>query len=166
MEDYMETIIQEIHDETDAERDEVFDEDLDYSRGNLREMVETLGEYVDGAVVGFLKEDEYYYLGLNNLLKETFMDDVGTVRYLVKFIESREIVQKLDARIMKNGKIYYTFLEHEGKLISIVYTKILVNGYDAIISVLGPSRVDHKRNIVILMKFLEHQGEQGILAIN
>jgi transcriptional regulator of heat shock response len=136
MEDYMDTIIKEISDETNAERDEVFDEDIDYTRSDLRDMVETLGEYVDGAVVGFLKEDEYFYLGINNLLKETFMDDVGTVRYLVKFIESRELVQRLDARIMKNGKIYYTFLEHEAKLISIVYTKILVNGYDCVLSIL------------------------------
>ena len=155
MEDYMETIIQEISDETDEQRDQTFDEDINYTRGNLREIVETLWEYVDGAVVGFLKEDEYYYLGLNNLIKETFMDDVSTVKYLVKFIESREIVQKLDTRIMKNWKIYYTFLEHENKLISIVYTKIIVNDYDCVISVLWPSRVDHKRNIVILTKFLE-----------
>jgi hypothetical protein len=57
-------------------------------------------------------------------------------------------------------------LEHEAKLISIVYTKILVNGYDCVLSILWPSRVDHKRNIVILMKFLEYQGEQGVLTLN
>jgi hypothetical protein len=85
------------------------------------------------------------------------MDDVTTVRYLVKFIESRELVQQLDARVIRNGKIYYSVLEHEGKLISIIYTKILINGFDAIISVVGSSRVDHKRNITILMKLIEHQ---------
>jgi transcriptional regulator of heat shock response len=136
MEDYMDTIIQEVDKETEAERDEQFDEDLDYTRGDLRNLVQTLGEYVDGAVVGFVREDEYYYLGLDNLIKDMFVDDMSTVRYIVKFIESRELVQKLDARVIKNGKIYYTFLDHENKLISIVYTKILLNGYDVIIAIL------------------------------
>jgi hypothetical protein len=36
--------------------------DIDYARNDLRAIVETLGEYMDGAVVGFLKEDEYFYL--------------------------------------------------------------------------------------------------------
>ncbi len=157
MEDYLESVLDEIGQENQSQRDEHFDQDLVYSRDDLRNIVKTLGEYVDGAVVGFIREDEYYYLWLDNLLKDTFMDDVTTVRYLVKFIESRELVQQLDARVIRNGKIYYSVLEHEGKLISIIYTKILINGFDAIISVVGSSRVDHKRNITILMKLIEHQ---------
>lgn len=128
--------------------------DLDYARDDLQSMVETLGEFVDGAVVGFLREDAYYYLGLNNLLRESLIADHETTRYLVKFIESKELVQQLDARVLKQATIYYTFLENDEKPIAIIYTKIAVNGYDAIISVLGPSRVDHRKNVHILKQFL------------
>ncbi len=129
--------------------------DLDYARNDLKSIVETLGDFVDGAVVGFLREDEYYYLGLNNLLRESLIADHETTRYLVKFIESKELVQQLDARVLKKETIYYTFLENDEKPIAIVYTKVDINGYDAILSILGPSRVDHRKNVLILKKFIE-----------
>jgi hypothetical protein len=62
-------------------------DDVTYARDDLRSVVETLGLYADGAVVGFLKEDEYYYLGMNNLLRDSFLPDVETTKYLIKFIE-------------------------------------------------------------------------------
>jgi hypothetical protein len=37
---------------------------------------------------------------------------------------------------MKKGNVYYTVLETDEKLIAIVFTKIEINGYDAIIAVL------------------------------
>jgi len=58
---YIDTILAVSQDERHEEMDEV-EFDLDYARNDLRSIVETLGEYMDGAVVGFLKEDEYYYL--------------------------------------------------------------------------------------------------------
>lgn len=140
----------------DKEQDE-FDEvqfDVDYARNDLRSVVETLGEYVDGAAVWFLKEDEYFYLGINNLLKDSHSEDRETTRYLIKFIESKELVQTLDAKMMKRWEVYYTILESREKMISIVYTKMEVNGYDAVVSVIWPSRVDHKRNINILKKMI------------
>lgn len=140
---------------TDAINEVEFD--LDYARNDLRSIVETLGEYMDGAVVGFLKEDEYYYLGLNNLLKETLLGEMETTRYLIKFIESKEIVQKLDTKLMKKGTVYYTVLGEDEKLITIVYTKIEVNGYDAVIATLGPARVDHRKNVFLLRKFIEEK---------
>ena len=109
---------------------------------------------MDGAVVGFLKEDEYYYLGINNLLKESFLPDVETTKYLISFIETKQLIQELDQKMTKRNQIYYTFIEADNKLISIVYTKVEVNGYDAIVSVLGPSRVDHRRNVAVLKQFL------------
>lgn len=110
--------------------------DLEDTRDDLRSFIETLGEYADGAVVGFLKEDEYYYLGLNNLLKESLVDDYETIRYIIKFIESKELIQKLDRRLSKKGNVYYTFIENGDKLISIVYAKVEINGYDAMVSIL------------------------------
>jgi transcriptional regulator of heat shock response len=135
--------------------EEVTHVDLHYVRDDLRSMIETLGEYMDGAVVGFLKEDEYYYLGLNNLLKETFISDHETTRYIIKFIESKEIIQKLDRKLTKKGNLYYTFIQNGEKLISIMYTKVELAGYTAMIAVLGPSRMDHKKNVAIMKQFLE-----------
>lgn len=128
--------------------------DLEYARNDLRTVVETLGEYADGAVVWFLKADEYYYLGINNLLKESFMPDYETTRYLIKFIETKKIVEELDAKLTKKGKVYYTFIQQDEKLISAVYMKVEVNGYDAMISIIGPARTDHKKNILLLRKFM------------
>ncbi len=129
--------------------------DLHYARDDLKSMVETLGEYADGVVVGFLKEDEYYYLGINNLLKESLITDHDSVRYIVKFIETKKIVQELDAKVMKKDTIYYTFIENGDKLISAVYSKVDISWYDAIISILGPARIDHKKNIMILKQFMD-----------
>lgn len=129
--------------------------DLNYTRDDLRSIVETLGDFMDGAVVWFLKEDEYFYLWLNNLLKETFITDHETTRYIIKFIESKEIIQKLDRKLTKKWNVYYTFIENGDKLISIMYTKIEVNGYDAMIVVLWPSRMDHKKNVAVLKQFLD-----------
>ena len=150
---YIDTLMALPEDETTVEIDEVHF-DLDYARKDLRSMVETLWEYMDGAVVGFLKEDEYYYLWLNNLLKENLLGDMETTRYLIKFIEGKEIVQALDSKVMKKWNVYYTVLDTDEKLIAIVFTKIEINGYDAIIAVLWPARIDHKRNILLLKKFI------------
>lgn len=153
---YLDTILALPENEVADQIDDL-DFDLDYARNDLRSIVETLGEYMDWAVVWFLKEDEYYYLGLNNLLKESLLWDVDTTRYLIKFIESKEIVQSLDGKLIKNGKVYYTILDHDEKLISIIYTKLQVNGYDAVIAALWPTRIDHRRNILLLKKFVWEQ---------
>lgn len=129
--------------------------DLTYARDDLRSMVETLGEYTDGVVVGFLKEDQYFYLGINNLLKESLIGDHESVRYIVKFIETKKIIQELDAKVMKKATIYYTFIESGEKLISVIYSKVDINWYDAIISILGPARIDHKKNVMILKQFMD-----------
>ena len=150
MEMYMDTIL--------AVADEDHDHghvDLDYARHDLRSIVQTLWDYMDGAVVWFLKEDQYYYLGINNLIKETFIEDHETTRYIVQFIESKEIVQKLDRKLTKRWNVYYTFIGWWEKLISVMYTKIDIDWYGAIIAVLGPSRMDHKKNVAVLKKFLQ-----------
>ena len=129
-------------------------DDVTYARDDLRSVIETLGEYADGAVVWFLKEDEYYYLWINNLLKDSFLPDVETTKYLIKFIEWKKLIEELDKKMIKRDQIYYTFIKANEKLISIVYTKLEINGYDAIISVLWPSRVDHRKNVAILKRIV------------
>jgi len=46
-------------------------------------------------------------------------------------------------------------LGEDEKLITIVYTKLEVNGYDAVISTLGPARVDHRKNVMLIKKFIK-----------
>jgi hypothetical protein len=36
--------------------------EVDSARQNMKEMVEMLGSLVDGVIIGFLRNDEYYYL--------------------------------------------------------------------------------------------------------
>lgn len=152
---YLDTILAIAYDADDTSTMIVDDIELDYARNDLRSIAEKLGEYMDGAVVWFLTEDEYYYLGLNNLLKESLLWDVETTRYLIKFIESKQLIQQLDQKLMKKWVVYYTVLDHEEKLIAIMYTKIEISGYSAIVAVLWPTRIDHKRNIALLKKFVE-----------
>lgn len=151
--DYMDTLLAEV-DQTDQYGINTLDFHVDYARNDLRSIVETLGGYMDGAVVGFLKEDEYYYLWINNLLSDNLLSEVETTKYLIQFIESKQLVQELDTKMMKRGTIYYSFLETHEKLISVIYTKMEVNGFDAVVSVLWPTRVDHKQNVDVLKKFL------------
>jgi len=151
--DYMDSLLA-IPDGTDEYWINTIDFQVDYARNDLRSIVETLGGYMDGAVVWFLKEDEYYYLGINNLLSDNLISEVETTKYLIKFIESKQLVQELDTKMMKKWTIYYSFLETHEKLISVIYTKMEVNWFDAVVSVLWPSRVDHKKNVDVLKKFL------------
>lgn len=155
MSSYMDALLDISELDQSQEQEESPDFEVEYARSDLRSVVEKLWEYVDGAAVGFLKEDEYYYLGINNLLKETLISDVATTKYLIKFIESKELVQTLDTKMIKKWKVYYTILEDESKMISIVYSKLEINWFDAIVSVLWPSRVNHKKNIMILRKLID-----------
>jgi transcriptional regulator of heat shock response len=140
--------------------DDLYAFDVGYARNDARAIVELLGEYVDGVVVWFLKEDQYYYLGINNLLHDVHLADYETIRYIVKFIESKQLVQELDAKMMKRGMIYYTFLETHERIMSIIYTKVDIGGYDAIVSVLWPARLDHKKNIAVLRQFLDYHDQE------
>ncbi|USN54825.1 MAG: hypothetical protein H6765_10275 [Candidatus Peribacteria bacterium] len=98
-------------------------------------------------------------MGINNILRESLIADHETTRFLVGFIESKELVQKLDARMLQRGKIYYSFMEHDEKHIVLIYSKVDVNGYDAVVSIIGPSRIDHKKNLLLLKRFLDSYTE-------
>lgn len=142
MEDNPETIIGEL----------AFD--VNYARQGLRYIVETLGKVVDGAVVGFLKNDEYYFLGINNLLQNAQLTDIDTTKYIVQYIEDKKLVGALDSKLLKKGQVYYTFIQSDDHIISAIYAKINVNGYDGVISILGPTRTNYKKNLAVLQKFL------------
>lgn len=128
--------------------------DVNYARQGLRYIVETLGKVVDGAVVGFLKNDEYYFLGINNLLQNTQLTDMDTTKYIVQYIEDKKIVLALDSKLLKKDKVYYTFIQSDEHIISAIYARINVNGYDGIISILGPTRTNYKKNLSVIRKFL------------
>jgi transcriptional regulator of heat shock response len=51
--------------------------------------------------------------------------------------------------------VYYTFVNDADTLISCVYVKVNLDGYDAVIAIVGPLRVNYKKNIAILKKVLE-----------
>jgi transcriptional regulator of heat shock response len=118
----------------------------------LRGVTENLWRMVDGVVVWFLSNDEYYFLGINNLLTEQMREEADTMRYIVDFIERKEIVDFLATKIIKRWNVYYTFAQDGDKVLSCVYTKVSINDYDAIISIIWPSRVNYKKNLTVLKK--------------
>ena len=112
----------------------------------------------DGVVVGFIRNDEYYYLGINNLLRDDMIDEYSATRTIVRFIEEKKIVAFIDKKILKQREVYYTFVNDQDTLISCVYVKISLDGYDMVLSIVGPLRVNYKKNITILKKVLESLG--------
>ena len=142
-----------------AQSPQDIDLNLNSTRAELKSFVEALGEVTDGVVVGFIRNDEYYYLGINNLLRDDMIDEYSATRTIIRFIEEKKIVPFIDKKILKNGEVYYTFVNDQDTLISCVYVKIALNDYDMVLSIVGPLRVDYKKNITILKKVLETFGK-------
>lgn len=133
------------------------DLDTDLARNSLRYLIEKIGELADGVVCWFLDNDEYYYLGINNLLKHV-SDEQDTVEAIVDFIEKKEIIESIGSQMMKKNEAYYTFIEHESVVMSCVYGKVMSNGYQWVICIIGPLRVNYKKNLAILQKIVRQYG--------
>ncbi len=142
----------------EVESDDSWELDIAGARGDLKRIVEALGNIVDGVVAWFVRNDEYYFLGINNLLTENMQTEYSMVREIAKFIENKEIIALLDEKLTKKHKVYYTFFEDGDVVISCLYCKIFVGGYDCILSIVGPTRVNYKKNVTILKKVLQGLG--------
>lgn len=125
-------------------------------RNGLKYLVETMWSLVDGVVVWFLKNDEYYYLGINNLLRDDMVEEYQTTRDIIRFIEEKRVVKFIDSKITKRNQIYYSFVEDKNIVISCLYAKITIDDYDCVISIVWPTRVDYKKNLGVLRRILEN----------
>lgn len=140
--------------ESDYDRS-AYDVELQQSRMSLKYVVEQLGSIVDGVTVGFIERDEYYYLGINKLLKaELNPDEYHITRDIIKIIEDKEIIWFLGGKILKNNQIYFSFIGEENQCISCLFTRISINEFPAIIAIIGGVRVDYERNCNILKTLL------------
>lgn len=126
--------------------------ELENARKWLKYLVENLWAVADWVVVWFLKSDEYYYLGMNNLLRDDLRDEYDTTRYIVKLIETRDLVKQLDSKMLKRNKVYYTFLQDKKIVVSCIYAKIVVEEYEWMVCIVWPTRVDYKKNVALLNK--------------
>lgn len=136
-----------------------YDVELQQSRMSLKYVVEQLGSIVDGVTVGFIERDEYFYLGINKLLKaELNPDEYQITRDIIKLIEDKEIIWFLGAKILKNNQIYFSFIGEENQCISCLFTRISINEFPAIIAIIGGVRVDYERNCNILKTLLSKLG--------
>lgn len=129
--------------------------EVDSARQNMKEMVEMLGSLVDWVIIWFLRNDEYYYLWVNNLLKESDKDNLNETKSIISFIEEKRIVKHIDWKILKKNQIYYTFMEDDNTTISAVYTKVILEWYDCILAIVGPLRINYKKNVAILSQILQ-----------
>jgi transcriptional regulator of heat shock response len=120
----------------------------------VKYLVETIGNLADGVVVGFVRNDQYYYLGINNLLRDDLLDEYHATKNIIRFIEEKKLVKFIDSKIMKRDQIYFTFIEDQKTTISCLYAKLAVEDYDCVISIIGPTRVDYKKNVKILRKLM------------
>lgn len=151
MSQYVEDILQD--DKADI-LDKV-DFDYKYARNWLKFIVESLSNYVDWTVVWFLKNDEYFFLWINKLFKDEYMEDYSTIKNIVKFIEDKRLIEFLDKKVIKRNNISYDFIEYNQNLISAIYSKIDINWFDWIISIIWPVRTNYKDNVSILKQFLQ-----------
>lgn len=134
------------------------DMEVESARKWLKYLVENLWAVADWVVVWFLKSDEYYYLWMNNILREDLMEDYDTTRSIVKLIETRGLVKELDSKLLKRNKVYYTFIQDKKIVISCIYAKIVVEEYEWMICIVWPTRVDYKKNVALLNKVVSMIG--------
>lgn len=144
---YIENYLQQMEDMQNLE--------VDSARQNMKEMVEMLGSLVDWVIIWFLRNDEYYYLWVNNLLKEADKDHLDETKSIISFIEEKRIVKHIDWKILKKNQIYYTFMEDDNATISAVYAKVVLEWYDCILAIVWPLRVNYKKNVAILSQVLQ-----------
>lgn len=142
---YIENYLQQMEDMQNIE--------VDSARQNMKEMVEMLWSLVDWVIIWFLRNDEYYYLWVNNLLKDS--EDLNETKSIISFIEEKKIVKHIDWKILKKNQIYYTFMDDEETTISAVYAKVVLEWYDCILAIVGPIRVNYKKNVAILSQVLQ-----------
>ena len=129
--------------------------EIDHARQNMKEMIEMLWGLVDGVIVWFLRNDEYYYLWVNNLLKDADKDHLEKTKSIISFIEEKRIVKHIDGKILKKNQVYYTFMEDNDTTISAVYVKVVLEWYDCILAIVWPLRVNYKKNVAILSQVLQ-----------
>lgn len=144
---YIENYLQQIENTQNLE--------VDSARQNMKEMVEMLWWLVDWVIIGFLRNDEYYYLWVNNLLKESDKDNISETKAIISFIEEKKIVKHIDWKILKKNQMYYTFMEDWETTISAVYAKVVLEGYDCILAIVWPLRVNYKKNVAILSQVVQ-----------
>lgn len=132
-----------------------YDFEVNTTRTGLRYLVETLSTYVDGVVTGFIRNDEYYFLWINKLLKWELLTESELVKYIIEFIESQGVVSVISSQMIKNHQIYHTFVQEDEKVVSIMYTKVIVNEYEAILSIIWPLRSNYKQNLDVLKQFVD-----------
>ncbi len=129
--------------------------DLDKARKSVKYIVETLWYLSDWVVVWFVRNDEYYYLWINNLLEKNIEDNFETTKEIINFIEKKQLIKTIDTKIIKSNQIYYTFVKNRKVDISCLYCKINLEDYDCIISIVWSIRIDYKKNIILLNKLLK-----------
>ncbi len=132
-----------------------YDFEVNSTRTGLRYLVETLSTYVDGVVTWFIRNDDYYFLGINKLLRGEYLTESELVKHIIEFIESQRVVSVISSQMMKNSQIYHTFVQEDDKVISIMYTKVIVNDYEAILSIIWPMRSNYKQNLDVLQQFVD-----------
>jgi transcriptional regulator of heat shock response len=151
---YIDTIL----DKEDVPANPEFDQyifDVNYARNSLKFAVEWLGGYIEWVVVWFLRNDEYYFIGINKLLQQTSINEFETTKGIVDYIETKKIIALLGKKIIKIKQIYYTFIEEEKNTISCLYTKVNINWYDSLICAIWPLRSNYKNNLSVLTKFIQ-----------
>jgi transcriptional regulator of heat shock response len=137
-----------------SQQDEEVITEVINARKWLKYLVETLWALADWVVVWFLRNDEYYYLWINNLLKDEFVDEYQATRNIISFIEEKKLVKFIDGKMLKRNHIYYTFIDNWDTTISCLYAKVHIDNYDAVISIIWSTRVDYKKNVSILRKLV------------
>ena len=129
--------------------------EIQTTRQWLRFVVEHLGSFADGVVIGFLRNDQYYFMGINNLIKDN-ITDIDMTKSIISFVESKRIIGFLDESMMKNSQIYHTFVPYEWeKVLSAMYVKLHFNEYDSVICIIWPIRTNYRKNLEILQDFIQ-----------
>lgn len=131
-----------------------YDFDVQKTRTWLRFIVETLSTYVDGIVTWYLANDEYYFLGINKLMSWDAMTQPELLKHIIWFVEEKKIIWFVSSKPLKNWQIYHSFIDEWDKVMSVMYVKLPISGYDWVFAIIWPVRVNYKNNLTALQQFI------------
>lgn len=124
-------------------------------RASLKDAVEWLSTYADWVVVGFIQQDEYYYLWINNLLQEQHLPEYKAIRQIVEFVEGQKIIDLVWNQVLQPWKVNYYLWDVDETwewAISIIYAWAKMWPYQWVIAIVWHMRSNHKMNVAILKK--------------
>lgn len=121
----------------------------------MKNLAKALVEISDETVMVAFSPEKVYYTGLTNLFQKPDFAEIRLVASISEvFDRCEESMPMFFGRVEKKPKIFLGKEHPFGEMLSVVATKF-GNNSESVISLLGPQRMNYKRNWALMQKVLE-----------